>query len=151
MDLPGHRPWAGWPGRDSDATQTARTILTIVSVKDCSCKWQIFSSPRVTTRRAIGRLTIRPGKIVVHWAKIKCCNSSYSAGAGTHLNNTGWTNQGAEIRNGPIREQLCMKMILKLECHLIFSKISLNHYVYNSSSNNTSAFISSLVLRNIDR
>ena len=32
-----------------------------------------------------------------------------------------------------------------------FSKISLNHYVYNSSSNNTSAFISSPVLRNIDR
>ena len=32
-----------------------------------------------------------------------------------------------------------------------FSKISLNHYVYNSSSNNTSAFISSPVLRSIDR
>jgi len=32
-----------------------------------------------------------------------------------------------------------------------FSKISLNHYVYNLSLNNTSGFISSPVLRNIDR
>ena len=48
--------------------------------------------------------------IVVHWGKIKrksvvTAQIVQSLGAGTLLNNTGWTNQRAEIRNGPIREQ----------------------------------------------
>ena len=40
MGWRGHRPWAGWPGRGLDATPTVRTILTIVSARDYSCRWQ---------------------------------------------------------------------------------------------------------------
>ena len=48
--------------------------------------------------------------IVVHWGKIKrksvvTAHIVQSSGAGTHLNNTGWTNQRAEIRNRPMIEQ----------------------------------------------
>ena len=48
--------------------------------------------------------------IVVHWGKIKrksvvTAHIVQCSGAGIHLNNTGWTNQRAEIRNSPIREQ----------------------------------------------
>ena len=48
--------------------------------------------------------------IVVPWGKIKrksvvTAHIVQSSGAGTHLNIIGWTNQRAEIRNGPIREQ----------------------------------------------
>ena len=54
----GRRRWAGWPGRGSGATQTARTTPTTASASGCSCRWRTCSSARDTTRPDTGQTHI---------------------------------------------------------------------------------------------